>query len=134
MPKILVIDDSTFLRTYLRGFLEEAGYEVEDFMPISALEVMEKAKACLPDLVLTDYSMPHVTGLEVTRMIRRYSRHLPVLVLTAIRDPDKEAILRKYEPLQVLHKPLKGEEIVAIIRKVLAPASKVDQSQDLPRP
>jgi PleD family two-component response regulator len=55
MAKILVIDDSSFMRRYLREALEELGFAVDELLPVSPLEVMEKIKAEPPDLVLTDY-------------------------------------------------------------------------------
>lgn len=121
MPKILVIDDSAFYRQVVRGFLEEAGYEVEDFLPDSALQVLEKTKACEPDLVLTDYNMPHVDGLEVVRMVRRHGPSLPVIVLTATHDPMREVRLEEHMPIVILHKPIKGEGIVEAVKAILAP-------------
>jgi CheY-like chemotaxis protein len=122
MPTILLIDDSTFFRSTTRAFLEEAGYGVEDFHPGSALEVMEKAKACNPDLVITDYNMPNVDGQTVIRMIRRHSKTLPIVLLTAARDPEREDRLKKgNEPLWILHKPLTGPDLVLAIKALKAP-------------
>ena len=121
MPKILVIDDSAFHRQYVRGFLEEAGYEVEDFHPGSALEVLEKAKLFQPDLVLTDYVMPHVDGLTVVKMIRHYSAATPVVILSAFRDPRRDEKLKIHQPLWILNKPIKGDTLVAALKPILAP-------------
>ncbi|BDU73281.1 response regulator [Mesoterricola silvestris] len=120
MTKVLVIDDSAFFRKVLRGFLEEDGFQVDDFEPLSALEVLERARAFLPDLVVTDYTMPYVDGLAVLRMIRRHGPSLPVVVLTAYRDPQREARLREHAPVWVLHKPMKGEDIVKAVKGIVA--------------
>ncbi len=120
MAKVLLLDDSAFFRKVVRGFLEEDGFEVEDFVPLSALQVLERARAFQPDLVVTDYNMPHVDGLEVLRMIRRHAASLPVVVLTASRDPLREARLEAHGPVQVLHKPMKGEDIVTAVKAFAA--------------
>lgn len=120
MPNVLLIDDSAFFRKVVRGFFEEGGYQVEDFVPLSALEVLEKARAFQPDLVVTDYNMPHVDGLAVIRMIRRHSPTLPVVVLTASRDPEREARLKGYGPVWVLYKPMLGEDIVMAVKAIVA--------------
>lgn len=68
MTRILLLDDSSSMRHYLRGFLEEAGYEVDDFLAGSTLEVIERIKAFKPDLMISDYNMPLVNGLTIARV------------------------------------------------------------------
>lgn len=118
MPRILVIDDSAFFRKTVRGFLEEAGFEVDDFLPLSALEVLERVRAWLPDVVITDYNMPYVDGQAVARMVRRHAKDLPIVVLTAARDPERESRLKGFEPLQVVHKPITGPELVERVKAI----------------
>ncbi len=120
MATILLIDDSAFFRQVVRGFLEEAGHTVEDFLPLSALEVLERVKACAPDLVITDYNMPHVDGQGVIRMVRRHSGTVPVLLLTASHDPAREERLRTHAPVTVLHKPVTGDKVVAAVKEMLS--------------
>ena len=120
MPKILVIDDSGFLRHYVREILEEAGHEVEDFAPSSVMEVQEQCRSFQPDLVMTDFNMPHVDGLAVIRMVRRYAMALPIVLLTASRDPEREAKLAGYEPLWVIYKPITGEALRKALEDILA--------------
>ena len=120
MPKVLVIDDSGFMRQFVRGLLEDAGHEVEDFLPLSALEVLKKCQVFLPDLVVTDYNMPHVDGQAVIRMLRRHSTTLPVVLLTATRDPERMAKLKAYNPLWVLYKPITGENLMQELAGILA--------------
>jgi len=123
MPKILVIDDSGFLRQYVRGILEEAGHVVEDFLPFSVLEVLEKCRTFMPDLVMTDYNMPHVDGLAVVRMLRRHSPTLPVVLFTATRDPERTAKLKAYMPVWILYKPLAGPQLLVELNRILMPGA-----------
>ena len=119
MARILVIDDSTFQRQMVRDFLEKAGHQVEEFLPLSALEVVEKITAWPPDLVLTDFAMPHVDGLEVARLIRRARPDLPVVMLTAARDSGRDARLQTMGVRKILHKPLAGEALVKALEGLI---------------
>ncbi len=120
MARILVMDDSAFMRTLLRGALEAAGHEVEDFLPMSALEVLKKTKEWKPDLVLTDYHMPLIKGDEVARMAQRGCPDARILVLTATRDPDVEARLRRSGASLVLFKPMAAPEVLRHAEELLA--------------
>ena len=120
MPKIMVIDDSEFFRKFVRGVLEDGGHEVEAFLPFSVLEVKEKCKAFEPDLVMTDYNMPHVDGQAVIRMVRSHSASLPIALVTATRDPERMAKLKAYEPLWVIYKPITGDKLLAELNAILA--------------
>lgn len=120
MAKVLVIDDSAFIRRLLRSALETAGHEVMEFLPLSALEVVEKVKDWSPDLVLTDFNMPEITGDQVVKMARRASPQLRVIVLTSLRDSKVEENLKKLGANRILHKPMAPEEIMRIVGEVLA--------------
>jgi two-component system chemotaxis response regulator CheY len=121
MAKILQIDDSAFMMHYSRGFLEEAGHEVQDFLPSSAMELLDRIKADRPDLVLSDYNMPLVDGQTVVRTLRRADPSIPVVILTANRDLSRESILRTMGVRQILHKPVKGEDLVQAVKTALTP-------------
>jgi two-component system chemotaxis response regulator CheY len=120
MTKILVIDDSAFFRKFIRESLEELGFEVEDLLPVSPLDVTEKMKGWAPDLVLTDFNMPHVDGQQVARMARRANPKVPVVVLTATRDEAMDRNLAKAGVTLILHKPMTGVAIVKALQDLLA--------------
>lgn len=119
MTKILVIDDSSLMRRLVRDYLELASYEVEDWLPLSAMEIPDRIKESKPDLVLTDFIMPGVNGLTVAQMVQRADPAIPVVVLTAQRDPDIEAKLLKFGVKLVLHKPIKREVLLSAVKEVL---------------
>lgn len=120
MPKILLIDDSTFMRKVVRDTLEKAGFDVDDFLPLSSLEVVQRIKGNLPDLILTDLNMPEVDGMEVAKMAKRAGATIPVIILTATHDQEKEAQLRTMGVRRILHKPINGEALVKAVQEVLA--------------
>jgi len=68
VARILVIDDSNFMRRIERQFLESAGHEVEDWMPLSAMEIPERLTKSPVDLILADFNMPGVNGMTVAKM------------------------------------------------------------------
>src|SRR5579864_2916379 len=81
--KILVVDDEAQItRVLLRG-LESAGYQVR--VANDGRAGLESFRTWLPDLVITDLSMPGYTGLELCERIRQLSE-VPVLVLSVKED------------------------------------------------
>lgn len=118
MPRILVLDDSAFQRQFVRGHLEQAGFEVDDLEPLSSVEVYAKVKDWMPDLVLTDYNMPMICGMDVIRAVRRFSSTMPVLVLTSIRDEARDLKLRAAGLVEIRHKPLSSEALVTEVRRL----------------
>lgn len=121
MPKVLVIDDSRVMCRYLRRVLE-GQYTVEDWQSPSAMEVGERVLASAPDLVLTDYQMPGCSGATVARMVLKARPGLPVIVLTATRDEDVAVTLRKFQVVEILHKPVGAETLLAAVGRALGSA------------
>ena len=122
MTKILVIDDSALMRRILRQFLEQADFEVEDWLPLSAMEIPDRVRASTPDLVLSDYQMPGVNGLTVAKMVQKANPKIPVVILSAIRDAELEATLGKFGVKRILGKPIDAETLVRAVKEVLAEA------------
>ena len=122
--KIVVIDDSKMMLKLYQNKLSSLNYDAmiynrpEDAIPKI---LMEK-----PDLVITDLNMPNISGLELTREIRRtYTRQdLPILMITTQSDfvekktgdiDVNDTILKKSGINQVLHKPFTDEEFNAAV-------------------
>jgi len=119
MARILVIDDSSLMRCIERRFLESAGHEVEDWMPLSAMEIPERLIANPVDLILTDFTMPGVNGMTVAKMAMRAAPHIPVVIITALRDPEVEAQLVKFKVRRILHKPISEVDFKTAIKGIL---------------
>lgn len=119
MARILVIDDSPMMRDYMRRCLEKADHVVEEWIPLSAMEIPEKLKDSRPDLILCDYQMPGCNGASLARMVQKVEPGLPVVILTAYRDKDMEANLNKFGVKQILYKPINAETLNQAVKAIL---------------
>jgi CheY-like chemotaxis protein len=120
MAKILVIDDSKMMRRYLRHCLEKAGYEVDDWLPLSAMEVPERIATFRPDLILCDYLMTQCNGATVARMAHKANPKIPMIILTAFRDENIESSLLRLGVRKILIKPIEADALVQTIKEELA--------------
>lgn len=122
VTKVLVIDDSALMRSLVREYLELGGFEVDDWLPMSVMEIPERIEQSKPDLILTDFRMPGVNGLSVAQAAFRFDATLPVVVLTALREPETEARLLKFGVKRILYKPISRDTLVRALKELL-PAS-----------
>lgn len=90
-PMILVVEDEAALVTMLRYNLEKQGFRVEE--ATDGQEALIRIAEVQPDLVLLDWMLPVMSGIEVCRQIRRRpeTRELPVIMVTA-RTEDQDAV------------------------------------------
>ena len=117
MARILVVDDNTLLRTILRDVLEKAGHTVDEAE--DGTVALAKLKARLPDLVVTDYYMPNMTGAELTTVIRRdvSLKTLPVIGLAGTNDSRQQLETAGVD--EYLPKPMKEKQLVGAVQKIL---------------
>ena len=97
MALIMVIDDSEDMRRLMRsllGFLEHTA--VTFSLATDALEYLDQPGNDLPDLIISDYMMPEMDGLECLRHLRgsQCGRDIPVVLFTADDDPGLKARAR----------------------------------------
>ena len=91
IPRVLVVEDEAALMTMLRYNLEKGGFLVEE--AADGAEALQRIAEAAPDLVLLDWMLPVMSGIEVCRQIRRRpaTRTLPVIMVTA-RVDDADAV------------------------------------------
>ena len=90
-PLVLVVEDEAALATMLRYNLEKQGFRVDEAG--DGQEALTRIAEVTPDLVLLDWMLPVISGIEVCRQIRRRpaSRDLPIIMVTA-RTEDGDAV------------------------------------------
>jgi DNA-binding NtrC family response regulator len=89
--KILVVDDEIGIRDVLYELLTRKSYEVTTVE--NGLRALEMLKSIRPDLIILDYRMPQMNGVETLRKIREFDDKVQVVMLTAFGTPaiEKEA-------------------------------------------
>lgn len=118
-PYILIVEDEAALLTLLRYNLEKEGFEVGE--AVDGGEALLMAAERRPDLMVLDWMLPTLSGIEVCRRIRRRpeARNLPIVMLTARgEEADRIRGLNSGADDYVV-KPFSPAELVARIRAVL---------------
>jgi len=118
-PVILIVEDEAPLLTLLRYNLEKQGFRVEE--AADGQEALLRVTETKPDLVLLDWMLPALSGLEVCRQIRRRpaTRDLPIIMVTA-RTEDQDAVRALDTGADdYIAKPYAMEALLARIRALL---------------
>ena len=118
MSCILVAEDSATQAANIRFLLQGAGYEVQT-VP-DGQQALDAIQQQLPDLVLTDLDMPHVTGLQLVQYVRERHPRLPVVLMTAFGTD--ETAVQALEPGAASYVPKRNlqKDLVSTISDVLS--------------
>ena len=82
MPSVLIVDDHPRVRAVLRDYFERSNL-AECGEAVNGLDAIEKAQQLNPDLVLLDFSMPVMNGIEAAKTLKQMMPEVPVFMLTA---------------------------------------------------
>ncbi|MCW8085164.1 phosphate regulon transcriptional regulator PhoB [Sabulicella glaciei] len=130
-PSILVVEDEAALLTLLRYNLEKQGFRVEE--ATDGQEALLRIAESKPDLVLLDWMLPSLSGIEVCRQIRRRpaTRDLPVIMVTA-RTENMDAVRALDTGADdYITKPFAVEALLARIRALLRRSAAVAEKGSL---
>ncbi|MDI6695025.1 MAG: response regulator transcription factor [Anaerolineales bacterium] len=128
--KILVVDDKQELRTLLKSYLSQEGFEV-----VSAgdgREALFVARYEKPDLIILDIMMPEMGGYEFMRIYTREAE-TPIIVLTAKLDENDKVLGLELGADDYVTKPFSPRELTARVRAVLRRLEKGSAEPDVLR-
>ncbi|NDV94825.1 DNA-binding response regulator [Dysgonomonas sp. 521] len=114
MQHILIIEDEPGICNFLKQGLEEEGYRIT--IAIDGKQGVEFSMSENPDLILLDWMLPQMTGIEVCKAIREKDTEIPILFLTA-----KDTVQETIDGLQAgandyIKKPFSFEELLERIK------------------
>ena len=115
-PRVLLVDDNTGMRRVLRGVLEDAGMRVVG-EAVDGLEGVAQTEAVRPDVVLMDWRMPLLNGVQATARIRSQLPEVQVVVFSSAEGAGMGVIARQAGASAFV---AKGASAVQICAAVLA--------------
>lgn len=115
--RILLVDDDIFMCQLNCGVLIHSGYDVEAAADGAA--GWDALQAGQYDLLITDNSMPKVTGIEMVRMLRSRDATLPVILASGVAPTEEMKRHPELKISAILLKPYSMEELLAAVKEVL---------------
>jgi two-component system, OmpR family, phosphate regulon response regulator PhoB len=128
---ILVVEDEDAIRAMLMMVLEQSG-----FAPFAAADAQEAQKAlddALPDLILLDWMLPGISGVEWARRLKKEPvyRDIPIILLTARGEEEDKVRGLEIGADDYMTKPFSPKELVARIRAVLRRSGKLQGASSI---
>ena len=116
--RIMVIDDEKIVGDMAKLSLEQDGYQVETFLNAEpALKRLQEEKF---DIVVTDYKMKGIDGMEVLRTVKNLYPSTQVIMITAFANLDAAIEALRRDVHDFFPKPVKLKELKASIKRALA--------------
>ncbi len=130
-PHILIVDDDNRILKLLKKFLQQNNFLVST--ALSSKEAFELLGHFIFDLIILDVMMPEITGLEFAEKIRASNKILPIIMLTALSEPEDrikglEAGARDY-----VTKPFEPRELLLRINNLISSHNDYKKEQKLVR-
>src|SRR5260370_6716924 len=115
--RVLVVEDEGLMRRFLHKLLEEAGYSVIEAK--AAVEALEQSRSAAPDLILMDYVLPDMNGLQLLEAIRSQTplTQVPIICLTGRNDIPTKMEALENGAVDYVTKPFDRRELLARISR-----------------
>jgi two-component system response regulator HydG len=114
--KILVVDDDTTFLLMVQSFLAKKGYQTEVVSdPVKALQALEKSNF---DLILSDYRMPEMDGMEFLSEINDREIDTPLILITSYGDIRLAVKAIKQGATEYITKPVNPDDLLALVKNV----------------
>lgn len=127
--RVLVVEDEADIAALIAYHLTKSGYRVETAS--TGREGIQALNRDVPDLIVLDVMLPGLSGLDVLRTLRNdtATQEIPVLVLTARRDPDDRILGLQLGADDYLTKPFSPKELVLRVEAILRRSRRLPTAQ-----
>ena len=124
MARILIVEDDEEMRSLLKDFLSDEGYEADSAH--NGYEAILKLAKEPFDLVITDIRMPGLTGLDILSAIKNLELGMPVIIITAFGGEEvyRRSIARGADGY--LEKPIHFQKMKSLIQKLVSSKEKIE--------
>lgn len=126
---ILIADDEAAMRRNLSDVLHEEGFETIE--AANGTQALHLAIERMPDLVLLDFKMPELDGLQVLKHIKERNSSVPVILFTAYGTSERPIEAMKLGAYDYVEKPFDLEELLLIIHRALEYTGVLQELEEL---
>ena len=127
--KIYVVDDERIIRILLADELRDAGFEVFEFSNAGSALVQMKSE--IPDIVISDLKMPDIDGIEFLERIKKLSKDIFVILMTAFSTVSTAVEAMKLGAYDYVEKPFENEKMLLIIDRIIELKEVKDENKKL---
>lgn len=120
MIRVLIADDSRVMRQIVIRTLRQAGYDWDVREASDGAEALEAVRADEPDVVLSDWNMPNLTGIELLRSLRAEGFSTPFGFVTSEGSDEMRSMADEAGALFLIAKPFTADTFRDAIEPVLA--------------
>jgi len=122
VKRILIADDNIGVRRSLRRLLEsEPGFEVCEEVS-DGVEVIERIQECNPDLLILDFAMPRMNGLQVAAALQVMHVDIPIMLFTSYVDSIREEQYRRIGIRSMVSKDSPIEVLLSEVHRLVGTA------------
>ena len=116
--RILVVEDDAEMRSLLKDFFEEDGFEIDSVS--NGSEAFRKIAREPFDLIITDIRMPGLTGLDILPGIRKLQPEAPIIVITAFGSEEVQQKAFERGATSYLEKPIHFHNLRTLIHEMFS--------------
>jgi len=114
---ILIVEDNREMRAFVRDVLQGRGFRVTE--AYSGWKALQLAESAPPDVLLLDWQLPDITGLDVLRALRAGGCQAPAILMTAFGSEELAIVALRLGVRDYLHKPFTEEELLKSVGMAL---------------
>ena len=119
LARVFYVDDDSFVRSSLARRLKRRGYHVREFESGEAVVTYIQEEGEPPDVIILDYKMPGMNGMETFQAIRSLLANTPVILFTAYSGAINVEEVKRRGILEVLTKHVELDNIIEVIQSAI---------------
>ena len=117
--EVLIVDDEPLVAEYAYTLLDRNGYRCTYYTDSRAALAAFRAAPSRFSILITDLTMPHLTGLDLIGEIRSMNENLPVIILTGYGDKSRREQIAEVSRCELLQKPVSGEVLMRLMAELI---------------
>ena len=117
MAELLIVDDDKTIREFLYELFDEKGHRCH--LAETAEQALERLETEEYDVVLTDISMPGLSGVELLGLIRQRQENTPVIIISGLSDQEHARGLTNMGAFDYLVKPFRAETVEESVERAI---------------